>query len=220
MNQQSAGPPKGADPEKFVSILSELPRPLSDPFQLRVRGKDVGEVVLRVLTAGELTSARIEAGKQVKAALGEDAKVGSLAYEEEYEQQKSYQIVRLALRQASDPQFPALPRNADIQQLTDDEVTVVCRAYNGFRVESGPMISEMTVDEMEAWFELLSKGFDRLPLARFSGEALIDLIQFLVSKLSTSPTGTSSSGSPPAGASTTRTATEGSEPEAPAPAET
>lgn len=191
------GPPKDAEPGELWLRLTELPRPVSGPHPFHARGTEVGKLVFRVLTAEELSFVRIEASRSTKAALGEDAKAGNLAYEEEYEQQKAYQLLQLACRQAEDRNFPAFPRPADVKaQLTDDEIAVALTAYAQFRRESGPMISMLTPAEMEAWIRILQEGASRFPLARLSGEALIDLIMYLVSKLGPSATATSSPGSP------------------------
>jgi hypothetical protein len=71
-------------------------------------------------------------------------------------------------------------------------------AYAIFRRESGPIISDITPEEMDAWVELLAKGASRAPLVRCSSEALTDLILYLVSKLKqASSTATSFAGSQP-----------------------
>ena len=192
------GPPKDTDASDLWVRLTELPRPTSSKHKFRARNEDVGELVFRVLTAGELSQVRSKANAETKKTLDDpDAKAGNLAYEEEYEQQKAYQLLALAARQPDDPQFPTFPRPADVRTaLTDDEISVGLVAYAQFRRESGPIIAELTPEEMEAWIKLLQEGGSRFPLARCSGEALIDLIMCLVSKLPTSATGTSSAGSP------------------------
>jgi hypothetical protein len=201
-------PPKGADPERYVLFLTQTPRPMSDPFEVAYRGQKI-PAILWVMTSGESGRARWQAEKACKEALGAEAKIGSIAYEEEFLQQKAYQIVAAVVRQVEAPYFPVFPTAAHVRDnLSDDEVSVLLSAYGQFRVQTGPMLSEITEEEAEVWFEFLRKGFDRVPLARCSGEALIDLIKYLVSRLSTSQTGTSSAGSPPAAPSTTTPAPE------------
>jgi hypothetical protein len=192
------GPPAKADPSELWIRLSELPRPTSARYKFRARNEEVGDIVFRVLTADELSHVRVRAQKEAEAQLGEGAKIGSLAYEEEYEQQKAYQLLALACRQPDDVQFPTWMRPQDVRlALTDDEIAVALLAYAQFRRTSGPVISELTPEEMEAWIKLLQEGAGRFPLARCSGEVLIDLIMYLVSKQAPSATATSSAGSPP-----------------------
>ena len=191
------GPAPATDASELWVKLTQLPRPVSAEHTLRARNEDVGAVVFWVLTAQELSSVRVEASKATKKLLGEDAPKGNLAYEEEYEEQKALHLLSLACRQPDDPRFPAFPKGELVRaQLTDDEITVALTAYAQFRRESGPIIAELTPDEMEAWIKLLVEGGSRFPLARCSGEVLIDLIMYLVSKLPTSATDTSSAGSP------------------------
>jgi hypothetical protein len=198
------GPTKNDEPSELWVKLTELPRPLSEEMTFRARNEDVGTFKFWVLTAQELSTVRVEASRAAKKLFGDEAVKGNLAYEEEYEEQKALHLLALACRQPGDPRFPTFYSAGKARaELTDDEITSALMAYRDFRVRSGPMISELTPDEMEAWIKLLVEGGSRFPLAaRLSGEALIDLTMFLVSKLRTSATGTSSAGSPPAASST------------------
>jgi hypothetical protein len=191
------GPPKDANPGAMWVTLTALPRPTSSPHKFRAKGRDVGEMVFWVLTAQELASVRVNADRETRLVLGQDARSGNLAYEEEYEQQKAYHLLQLAARQAEDFRFPAFPTAKLLREtLTDDEISVALIAYATFRQESGPIISELTVEEMEAWLKLLQEGASRFPLVHLSGAALRDLTMFLVQKLGTSATATFSAGSP------------------------
>lgn len=203
--QGGGHPPKGADASELWVKLSELPRPLSPEYTFRARGADVGTLRFWVLTAQELSWVRVEASRETKKLFGEDAIRGNLAYEEELEEQKALHLLQLSCRQPEDPRFPTFRRAAEVREaLTDDEITVALTAYAQFRRESGPIISELTPEEMEAWVKVLMEGGSRFPLARCSGEVLIDLTMYLASKLRASATGTSSAGSPPDESSTPR----------------
>jgi hypothetical protein len=191
--------PPSSEAPVYWTKLTELPRPTSEEVTVRVRGVEIEKKVrFWVLTAKELSHARVNASRDTQKLLGEDAKVGNLAYEEEYQQQVAYQLLSLAARQADATGFPFFPRPVDVRdQLTDDEIAVLMVAYATFRRESGPILDEITPDEMEAWIKLLMEGGSRFPLARWSGPALTDLAMCLVSKLkAASATGTSSPGSP------------------------
>lgn len=199
-------PPKDVPPSELWTRLTELPRPVSARHQFVARNNEVGEIVFWVLTAGELSQARMRADKETRASLDTEVRAGNLAYEEEYEQQKAYQVLALAARQPNDVIFPAFPRASEVRdKLTDDEITAALAAYNIFRRESAPVIDEMTQPEMEAWISVLKEGASRFPLAACSGANLTDLVMYLVSKLppADSSTATSSAGSPPDESSTT-----------------
>jgi len=195
-------PPKGTDAGALWTTLTALPRPTSAPFEVQLRGS-TQHVVFRVLTASELASVRATADKAAReflANISGATEPGGLAYEESYEQEKACALLALACRQAEDPRFGAFPSAKQArQELTDDEISVLLVGYAKFRRESGPMLAELTREEMDAWVKLLEQGASRLPLARLSGEALSDLVMYLVSLRRSSPTGTSSAGSPPDG---------------------
>jgi hypothetical protein len=196
----TAGPAKGTDASELWVKLTELPRPVSQKFAFRAKGKDVGDLVFWVLTAGELSRAHAAANRSAKELLDDpEAKVGNLAYEEIYQDQKAIHLMAMVCRQPDDPRFPTFLSAADVRDnLTDDEIAVVLQAYGSFRRESGPIISELTPEEMEAWIQMLSEGASRFPLARLSGEAQTDLVMYLIGKVRTaSSTATSSAGSPP-----------------------
>jgi hypothetical protein len=200
-----AGPAKNADASELWIKLTELPRPVSAKFAFRAKGKDVGDMVFWVLTAGELSRSHAAANRSAKELIDDpDAKVGNLAYEEIYQDQKAIHLMSLACRQPDDPRFPTFLSAEDVRNnLTDDEIAVALQAYGSFRRESGPIISETTPEEMEAWIQLLSEGASRFPLARASGEVQTDLVMYLIEKLKrASSTATSSAGSPPEGSST------------------
>lgn len=196
-------PPKDADPSELWVKLSALPRPVSAEHEFKAKNAEVGNFVFWTLTAEQLSWVRVEAHKATKALLGEETKPGIIAYEEEYENQRACFLLSLACRQAADPRFPIFATARGLrEQLTDDEIAVALVAYAHFRRESGPILEELTPEEMEAWIKLLQEGASRAPLARLSGAAASDLILYLVSKLGTSATGTSSAGSPPAESAT------------------
>jgi len=189
------GPPKGEDPVALVAKLSQLPRPVSAPHVLRAKGVEVGTVVFHVLSSGELLSVKANAHKATIALLGPDSK-GSVAYEEVYDDQRALGTIHLATRQPDSPEFPVFQTLAEVREnLTDDEAGIVLSAYSIFRKEIGPVISELTPDEMEAWIEVLERGVSRFPLSRFTGEALMDLLMYAVrTRKRDSSTVTTSSG--------------------------
>lgn len=197
------GPPKNANESATWVKFTQLPRPLSEPHVFRARGKDVGTLVFRVLSSAEYAGALVAAHTKSGEMLGADAH-GTVAFEELYLEQKGVNLIALACRQPESPDFPTFLTADDVRQnLTDDEIAVLLAAYAIFRRESGPIISELTGEELEAWFELVMKGASRFPLVRCSGDALADLVMYLASKLrAVTSTATSSPGSPPDASST------------------
>jgi hypothetical protein len=190
-------PPPDVNPSDVWSRFTQLPRPLSQPHVFRARGQEVGTLVFRVLTAGELTSVYVKAHAAADAQLGADAK-GSTAYEEVYLNEKGIELIQLACRQPDSPLMPVFVNTRDVREnLTDDEIGVLLAAYSIFRTESGPVLQDSTEVEMEAWISVLVKGASAAPLARCSGELVRDLLMYAVSKLrAASSTATSSAGSP------------------------
>lgn len=195
---QGGGPAPDANASETWINFTQLPRPISKPHVFRARGQDVGTLVFRVLSANEQSSCYVNAHHHATEILGIDAK-GSVAFEEIYHEQKAIHIVALACRQPDSPDFGTFLNAADVRSnMTDDEIAVLLVAYSIFRRESGPILSELTEEESEAWYELLARGASRFPLARCNGEALTDLVMFLVSRLkAVSSTATSSPGSQP-----------------------
>lgn len=192
-------PQPGANASELWIALSQLPRPVSQAHTLRAKGVEVGTLVFHVLTSDELAKTYVQAHQATRNAFGPDDAKGTIAYEEYYLEQKALHLIAKACRQPNDPRFPVFPTATDVREhLTDDEAGVVLSAYNIFRRESGPMLSEITPEALDAWIEVLKEGASRLPLARCSGEALMDLVMSLVLRQSTvSSTATSSAGAPP-----------------------
>lgn len=197
-----SGPPKNVEPTALWLALSTKPRPVSivDFPASKLPGGGVGEsigkVAIRVLTEHELHGCRVNAERTAREMLKDDAKPGNLGYQDIYNNELAFELVYMACRDPDDhgrPVFlhPKLTR----ELLTTDEVAVLLDAYNLHRAESGPILAELTLAEMEAWIAKLQEGGSRVPLASLSGEAKSDLILHLVRKLSTL---TGSAGLPPA----------------------
>ncbi len=197
-------PPKSVPETELWRKLSQRPRPSTVvDFPARRGEESPGKLALRVLTESELDYCRGAAETVAKEFCGKEGKAGDLGYEDVYRQELALQLICFAARDPADndvPIFP-LPKHAR-QKLTTDELAQLVQSYHYFRAESGPLLYELTADEMEAWIQVLVKGGSRVPLARCSGEALTDLVMFLVSKLGNSPTDSGSAGSPPGESST------------------
>ena len=170
--------------------LVALPRPLSEPHEVKARGAAIGKVVFQVLLAEELAASRnaaaIATREKLKDLDPEDAKAGGPVYLEEYSDQRALHLLSIACRRADDPRFPAFPTAASVRQrMTDDEVSVVLLAYSAFRRLSGPVVVELSPEECEAWRRVLrARGSAaRMMLAELSEEAKSDLLLHLVDRL-------------------------------------
>ncbi len=191
-----SGPPKNVEPSALWVKLTERPRPMKF-IDFPSKGGSPGKLALRILTESELHVCRANATNTAKELLGGESRSGDMGYEDIYRNELAVQLVTVGCRAAEYPDgmIPAFPSAKDARKkLTSDEFAVLAMAYKAFQVESGPILSELTKDEMEAWIKLLQEGGSRVPLAHLSGEAQTDLIMFLVSMLPTSQTASGSAG--------------------------
>ena len=68
------------------------------------------------------------------------------------------------------------------------------RHYMQTQAEVGPIVANMSQVEMDAWVEMLGKGGSTAPLALLSLDQASALLMYMASRLSVSPTDTSSPG--------------------------
>jgi hypothetical protein len=198
------GPPPNVTPEDLWLKLSERERPTTE-IDFPAKGKDgkpLGRCKIRVLTEAENHLARGQADIAAREIMKNGApKPGefSYGYEDIYRNELAVQLVALAFRNVENQKFGLFPSAKDVRNLcTTDELGVMSSAYQQFRVEAGPLLSEMTPDEMEAWLARLQEGGASFgPLVSWDGVTLRQFIKFLVSKAPTSSTATGSAGSPP-----------------------
>jgi hypothetical protein len=192
-----AGPPANASGSELWNRLTQLPRPTRD-FTFSHRGTEV-TVRLVVLVEQELAACRAAADDFAKRACGGKPQAGDLGYNDVYRNEIVVQVVCTACR---DPQGMSLKSrafpNADLarEQFTSDEWAVLFQAYCEWQADSGPIVSGMTTEEMDAWIEKLQEGASRSPLALLSSEQKSQLLLHLVSRLPKSPTASGSVGSP------------------------
>jgi hypothetical protein len=191
-------PPKDVAPSDLWLALSKRPRP-HRTVEFPTKDGSVGQLALWILTEHELHTCRANAATEARNRLGERSKEGSeVAYEEIYRNELIVQLVCMACRNISDMRVPAFPTAAIARQcLLTDEFWFLYQAYSLFRAESGPMLSELTPAEMNAWLKVLQEGGSRVPLARLGLEAVIDLLMHSVASQTSSSTGSGSAGLPP-----------------------
>ena len=194
--QTSNGPPKGVDGSALWAQLAARERP-TRVVDYPGAGESPGQVALRILTMNEMQACRANADKEAKRLLATGTN-GDLGYEDIYRNELVVQLVCTACRAPEDTRVPTFPTAKHARdKLTEDDFAVLFEAYKLFKIEAGPILSEMTSAEMEAWITLLQEGGSRIPLARCSSGALCDLVMHLIARLPKSPTDSGSAGSPP-----------------------
>jgi hypothetical protein len=179
-------------------LLQELPRPhkLVDFPRTGPDGKPVGQLAIQVLTQEEQMAANAEAEKVARTLL-KDGKRGDLGYEAVFNNEGAVQVVLRACRDANDVTKAAFPGAAAIRaKLTADEVGMLFDHYLTVQLQLGPIITEMSDVEFEAWVTRLDEGqaffFDRL-----SSETKKTLVLTMASRLRRFSTDTYSAGSLP-----------------------
>lgn len=198
-----SGPPKDQPPSELFRKLTEIPRPTTEiDFPVKgTDGKSIGRCKLWILKESELHVARAQADMAAREIMGQGAPKGtetSWGYEDIYRNELAVQLVTMSCRTAEDPRRPVFWRAKDARQnCTTDELTVLANAYNEFRVQAGPLLTEMSPDDMEAWLKRLQEGAaSTSPLFSWDGAMLRQFIRFLISKIQTSSTDSGSAGSP------------------------
>lgn len=200
-----AGPPKNVSPSDLWQKITERPRPTIDVDFPRkgVDGEPVGRLKLWILTESELHWCRANAEKTAREYLRDPEDPKAVAdrtgygFQDIYYEELNIQLVSQAARDVQDPKFPAFPSAKHARQaLTTDEFAVLVRSYSAFKLESGPIVAEMTPAEMDLWIKKLMDGGSAVPLAHLSSEALQTLLRHSVSLLTKSRTDNGSHGSP------------------------
>ena len=194
-----AGPPKDVPASELWQKLASAQRPTTivDYPAKDGDGRPIAQVAIRVLSVAELHGCRANATRYAREQLP-DAKPGEIGYEEIYREDLLAQLLAVACRQPDNVDLPFFPYGPkDVRTRTSDELAVLLSAYNEHARVSGPILNEMTVDEMNAWVKRLQEGARTAsPLSFLGSEAKNELILHLVSLLSRSSTDSGSPGSP------------------------
>jgi len=185
---------RALDPADTFIALSSTTRPHKViDFPRYVDGKPVCQVALVMLTAAEMRQAGSAAAKYITKEYG-DTQIGR---DDAYENRLSLEILWRSMRLPHD-----LTRRSDTfvtpdkleEACSQDELDVLFMAFSIARRELGPIISELTPAEIDAWVEVLGKGASAVPLARMTSGAQRDLVMHLASTLWTSRMDSSSPG--------------------------
>lgn len=214
----SHAPPKNITPVDLWAQLTTLPRAHRVvPFpRVDADGVALGNVAIVVLDGDDVMLANINAEKyardQYKKIVGEIPKADEVneAYSKSFNARASRELIFRSCKRADDclpdsrgvcttdhgklvPLFPTLEA---IGKLSTDETAVLVRHYMQTQAEVGPIVSNMSKSEMEAWIEVLGKGGSAAPLALLSSDQASDLMMFMACRLCSSPTDNNSPGTP------------------------
>lgn len=196
-----AGPPDLAAGALWAALQTQ-PRPFRVvPFPRNdAEGKPIGEVAIWVLTQGEHMDAAADAERLAREKLKESTRREDLSYGYEtlFSNELACQVLARACRQADDVTKAAFPSGKMVRQvLTPDEVEVLFRHYLSVQAELGPIVSEMTKEEMDAWVRRLAEGGPGFPFNSLSLAQQMILVRFMACQLVASWTATFSAGSQP-----------------------
>ena len=203
------GPPKDVAPVDLWVKLTQAPRPRL-PFEFARKHPTMGEaitgkIVFQPITEAELMACRAAAEEYAKLQLKEKSpQDGSLGYREIFRSAVNVEFLYRASLNATNPNAKFAPSSAALRQyLFPDEIAFLAEAAQSWQTETGPIVSTMTPEEMEAWVSRLAKGASHVPLAVLSSGAKNDLLLFMAARLANSSTGSGSVGSPPGASSPT-----------------
>ena len=162
----------------------------------------IGTMTMVVLTQGETMAANTEAEKEVRKLLREGKEIDYDSEGRRYllQNASAMEIVWRSLRDAADPTLlkPLFMSKESLRKATTpDEIGVLMNQYLMMRLDIGPIIGEMSEDEMEAWLDTMARVGIFDPLGSASQALLIGLVIFSAKRLRALRTANSSAGSQP-----------------------
>lgn len=206
--EQSKRPNPDIHPSELWARIASSERPskvVDFPRNDPVTGEPVGKLAIRVLTQAELMIASSQADKFAKELLKDRPRreEENRGYDDIYRNEAAVQILCRACRDSEKLDIPLFPSPAQVREkLTADEIAVLTRTYTQVQTDLGPIVADMSEEEVDAWVERLGKGGETYPLALLSSDAHDRLTLRLASRIMSSPTDKSSAGSPPPDSST------------------
>lgn len=185
---------------KQITLIPRPGRKVDFPRVDPATGETVAQCLIQILTQDELQECAAAAEKYTQLKL-KDSKLKkddkSEGYDQIFNNEVSVQILSRAVRDLEDNKalFPS-PRAA-AKVLTQDEFGMLMRQYLIVQAELGPVVAEMTEDEMEGFIERLVEGASAHPLAQLSSGAMTSLVMLMAFRLYPSLTGRSLPGKQP-----------------------
>jgi hypothetical protein len=199
-----AYPPSNISAVDLFAKLQETPKPhrVVDFPRSDADGNPLCEVAICILSQQESMAAAAAAEKTTRRLLkdslpGKDEK--SEGYDNVYNNAAVIEVLYRACRHPEDiarPFFPAKEAIGDV--LTGDELAILMNHYFTVQVELGPIVGQMTNDEVDAWIKKLSEGgsSSQYFLNSLSREALKGFLIAMASQLASYKTDISSATTP------------------------
>ncbi len=196
--------PKDVQPSTLFALLTATPRPhrMVDIPRKGPDGEAVARIAMVVLTQQEMISSAATSEARTRKLLKENLpkqEEAQLGYQDVFNNIAATEVLFRACKDAEDE---TLKRSAfrtpqEIEStLSADEVGALYHAYLTVKSECGPVVAEMTEDEVDAWIRVLAEGASSIPLDTLSWGALTTLVLTMASRLHASQTDKSSPGLP------------------------
>jgi len=194
-------PPKDVTGAQMWAEITQCPREFRRvPFPRAWKGEQV-EVAMVIMTQEEAFLANLAAEKYVRKMLRDDmpkASDVSEGYLRIFELAAAPEILFRVCKDPTDTSKPFFKTRDEISKfLTTDKTGILLREYNLVRMEMGPVITQMTGDEMDAWIDRLTEAEDIYPLVLLDSELLTRALRTMASQLKALRTGKNSATSPP-----------------------
>jgi hypothetical protein len=190
-------PPADIEPSKLWLKLQEMPRPskVVDFPRTDADGNPVEKLAMWVLTQEEQMICSAAAEKFTREHL-KDARVGEMGYDAIYTNAAAVEILFRACRNHEDLSRPAFPTPKALRSLPQNEVGVLFDNYLTVQLELGPIVANMSEEELNAWITRIGEGGSAFPFDSLSWEMQRILALTMALRLRASRTDTSSAGSP------------------------
>ena len=198
------GPPAMARAGEIMQRLNSLGRPPTSTIDFPrydSDGKAIQQVMVKVLTVREENVARSRA--RISAAIALKQKTHEAIPEEIIQNETITHMLAVACRDPENPEKPFFPYGPDEADTfcTSDELGTLALEYSMLRQRSGPRMSELTEDEMEAWIQGAAEDATLLPFSATAHAKLVMLFEYCAKSLvslrrsstSLTPAGSSSS---------------------------
>ena len=197
-----SGPPEDIEASDLWQAITAVPRPTRavDVPRKRADGQAVGAIAMWPLTQEEQMETNAAAERFTKESLKASQKKDeeNLGYHHTYANEVAVQTVYRAARNLTDLTKPAFPSPKALRMtFTSDEVGVLYSTYLTVQAELGPLLTTMTVEEMEAWIVKLAAGSTTLPFEGLAWDSQRALVHFMAVSLTAFWMSKSSPGSLP-----------------------
>ena len=182
------GPPENIAPADLWAQITQTPRPsrIVDFPRKGEDGQSLGQIRLQTLTQSEQMESASSAERVAKKFMREVVSTAeqNLGYDSVYRNAAAVEILFRSARKVDEPTRFFFPSPDEMRKrLTVDEIGVLMNAYLVTQTELGPIVSQLSEVEAEAWIERLAEGGSRVPLAFLSSEAQSELLWRMASQI-------------------------------------